>query len=352
MNISETEPTPAVQAFVDNTAGAPDAPVANDDHLTIPPSKNVEQSPHRPNRREFLWLAAVFAAGLGSGYVLRGWPAPESVTSAAGTKPADPTATVATPIAQIALPDEFTLAVAYGDIGPQLLEAGAIDYDRFVQVYQKAGQPLAPAQLAILTKGSDRPIVFNRDTAYFLLNFFWAAGLVNQNPILTEGPMMQDGAAQIGNFASTGGWTLATKPITELYAGTPIITLTPAQQAHLEEVAAGVYRPCCNNPTSFPDCNHGMAMLGLLELMASQDVSVKEMFEAAKYVNAFWFPQQTRQITLAFQHAKGENFAEADARKFVGPGLSSASGIQAVHQWLAENDLLEQIPNSGNRCGV
>ena len=77
----------------------------------------------------------------------------------------------------------------------------------------------------------------------------------------------------MGGFASTGGWTLGVKKATELYASTKIMSLTDEQQARLLEVASQVYRPCCNNPTHFPDCNHGMAMLGLLELMASQDAS-------------------------------------------------------------------------------
>ena len=38
----------------------------------------------------------------------------------------------------------------------------------------------------------------------------------------------------------------------------------------VEEIAGNIYRPCCGNSTAFPDCNHGMAMLGLIELMVSQ----------------------------------------------------------------------------------
>ena len=87
------------------------------------------------------------------------------------------------------------------------------------------------------------------------------------------------------------------------------------------------YRPCCNNPTAFPDCNHGMAMLGLLELMASQEASVDEMFEAVKYVNAFWFPQQTVEVALLFKNVKGQDFVGADAREFVGPNFFSAGGF-------------------------
>ena len=67
----------------------------------------------------------------------------------------------------------------------------------------------------------------------------------------------------------------------ELYSSAAIAQLTAEQQARLEEVAKGAFRPCCGNGTHFPDCNHGMALLGLLELMASQDASVDEMFLAA-----------------------------------------------------------------------
>jgi hypothetical protein len=42
-----------------------------------------------------------------------------------------------------------------------------------------------------------------------------------------------------------------------------------------------------------------MAMLGLLQLMASQD----EMFETAKYFNAFWYPSQTFEIATFYKEA-------------------------------------------------
>jgi len=319
------------------------------------------------SRREFLGLAAAFAAGLGGGYFLRelaaivptnAATATETVEQATGTtvetteETADPNADNVAVVDQLNLPTEYLFPVSFGDIGPQLLAAGAIDYGGFVQTYDQAGQPLTQEQLAILSAGSDQPVVINRENAYFLLNFFWAFGLTNKNPLLEEGPMRQYNQGNIEGFASTSGWTLATKPIPELYASTSMVSLTPEQQTRLEEVSSSVYRPCCNNPTSFPDCNHGMAMLSLLELMAAEDTTIDEMFTAAKYVNAFWFPQQTMEMALVFKHATEQDFAGVDARKFVGPNFSSASGFQGVHQWLAENNLLEQIPNSGNSCGV
>lgn len=324
-----------------------------------------------------------FALGLGSGYLIRGhFPAGQATEAAASIDsgqeaaqaddqvPADTaskaaatatndTSTQAAVASQqesaanvVSLPTSYTLPTTFGDIGPQLLAAGAIDYERFIQLYQQAGQPLTEEQLQILTKGSDAPVTISRENAYFLLNFFWAFGLTNKNPILEEGAMMQYSQGEIGRFASTGGWTIGAKPATGLYSTVPIVTLTPEQQARLEEVATAVYRPCCNNPTAFPDCNHGMAMLGLLELMASQGASTDEMFEAAKYVNAFWFPQQALEQATFFKATQGLDFAAIDAREIVGPKFSSASGFRQLHQALAENGLLPQAPGGRNNCGV
>ena len=309
------------------------------------------------HRRISVWpIFAVFAfvAGLGGGYLLWGRDATRVNPGSAQANPAlrDDSLASASPTSQVNLPEAYALPIKLGKIGPQLVAAGAVDYSRFVQVYQQAGQPLPEKQLKILSQGSDDPVTIDKENAHFLLNFFWALGLTNQNPILTQGPMMQNGRDQIGQFASTGGWTIASRPVTELYASTPIVTLTPEQQARLEEVAARVFRPCCNNPTAFPDCNHGMAMLGLLELMAAQGATTDEMFTAAKYVNAFWFPQQTLELATFFKATKGLDFAQVDARQVVGPDFSSAAGSRAVHQWLADNGLLEQTPNNGNRCGV
>jgi hypothetical protein len=305
------------------------------------------------SRSVILSLLVAFALGLGSGYLFWGrFPVGSVKIPNEASASSEPALESAAPVNQLSLPNDYTLPVSFGDIGPQLVAAGAIDYDSFVQVYEQAGQPLTEDQLTILADGSDEPIVINQENAYFLLNFFWAFGLTNQNTLLEEGPMMQYGEGEIGRFASTGGWTIGTKPVTELYSSTPIITLTSEQQARLEEVAAGVYRPCCNNPTAFPDCNHGMAMLGVLELMASQDATVEEMFTAAKYINAFWFPQQTLEIALVFKHAKGLDFTEADGREFVSVNFSSGTGFRAVHQWLVTQGKLEQIPNRGNSCGV
>lgn len=255
-------------------------------------------------------------------------------------------------VQQVNPPQGYKLPASYGNLGPLLLQGGAIDYDKFAAVFQGSGDPLTPAQVEIVKRGSDEPIVITADNAHFLLNFFWAVGLANKNTILTQGPMVQNGEGKIENFASTGGWTLASKPVKELYASMDLISLTAEQQARVAEVAAAVYRPCCGNPTLFPDCNHGMAMLGLLELMASQDASIDQMFAAAKYVNAYWFPQQALE-TAIFLKANGDvNFAQADARVVTGEQFSSAAGSGQLHAMLKSEGLLPAAPDNGGGCGT
>jgi hypothetical protein len=95
-----------------------------------------------------------------------------------------------------------------------------------------------------------------------------------------------------------------------------------------------------------------MAMLGLLELMASQDATADEMFATAKYVTAFWYPQQLLEVATLFKATQHVDFARADARQVVSNKYSSGTGFQTVHQWLASNGLLEQAPSSGGSCGV
>ncbi|MBI3960893.1 MAG: hypothetical protein HY328_18945 [Chloroflexi bacterium] len=310
-------------------------------------------------RRDVILAPFTFLAGLGAGYLLwQSRPAqsqqPAVVAPVVIAEPvsAVPTATPVTAPTPVRLPDSYALPVVFGDIGPRLIAAGAIDLPRFLQVYQQAGQPLTSAQQASLTEGSDAQIVITQENAYFLQNFFWAVGLTNQNAVLTEGSMAGNSAGRIDRFASTGGWTLTTKPVTELYASVPLVSLTPEQQTRLEETASAVYRPCCDNPTTFPDCNHGMAMLGLLELMAAQDASADDLIEAAKFANAFWFPQQMHEVATLLRVTEGIGYADADARLIVSSNYASSSGFQSIHRWLVDSGNLGQSDSDGNNCGV
>ncbi len=319
------------------------------DSLSTDQKERADRPKQRMNTR--LWALVTLIAFLGGsfgGYFtgVHAHEADMENQAAAGQ------AKVAELARQVNPPDGYSVNVSFGEIGPQMLAAGAFRLDDFIQVYQQAGQPLNEEQLQIVRDGSPATVTFTRENAYFLLNFFWALGLTNKNPVLDEGPMVQNGREQAVNFASTGGWSLAARPVAELYSSTEIIKLTAEQQQRLEEVTQGVYRPCCDNPTHFPDCNHGMAMLGLLTLMAANDASVEEMFTAAKYANAYWYPSQTLELAQYFHAKEKVDFAEANSRELVGLNFSSISGFRNVHQYLADNGLLQQAPGGGNGCGV
>lgn len=295
-------------------------------------------------------LVGLFALTLGAVMLL----AAQATRSATGPTDANSAvaAVAAAPGEVISLPEQYELPVRWGDLGPQLIAAGAIDAERFVQLYADSGQALSAEQERVLREGSDEPIVINFENARFVLNFFWALGLVNENVLLTEGPMVEHSGGNIGGYASTGGWSLGSRPATALYASQALVALTVEQQARLEDVANNVYRPCCDNHTGFPDCNHGMAMLGILELLASQDASTDEMFAAAKAINGFWFPQQSLHAAAFFKATMNLDYADTDPRMATGPDVFSGSGSQRVHQWLAENDLLPAPEGGSNSCGV
>jgi hypothetical protein len=296
---------------------------------------------------------AAFSGGLLVSYVAWGITLPE--TPRPGVAPADrPPAGASIDLValreQITPPDGYRLGVRYGSLGPSLLEAGVVDYDAFAGIYEQAGMPLTEDQVDVLTRGSDAEIVITPENAHFLLNFFWAVGLANHNSILADGDMVRYGDGNIERFASTGGWTLGSKPVSDIFASLDLIQLTAEQQKRVEEVAAAVYRPCCDNPTSFPDCNHGMAMLGLLELMASQDAGTDAMFEAARYVNAYWFPQQALEVAVYLSATADLDFARVDPRMLTGAALSSGSGFSAVHESLGVTGLMPQAAGGSGNC--
>ena len=246
----------------------------------------------------------------------------------------------------------YSFNVSFGNIGPKLLEIGAIDFEKMKKLYKDSGAPLTQEQIKILTEGSPEKIKITSENSYFLLNFFWALGLTNKNPVLDEGPISKYGKDKIGNFASTGGWTLGKKKAAELFSSFEIIKLNSEQQKILEDFAYNSFRPCCSNPTGFPDCNHGMAALALGELMVSQGATADEIFEAFKYFNSFWFPQTYFDIATYFQVKEEKDWSQVDNRLVAGADYSTPQGWQRVRQWLSSNGYLEEAPSSGGGCGV
>lgn len=244
----------------------------------------------------------------------------------------------------------YELNIEYGDLGPRMLSMGVIDLEKFTNLYQGRGG-MGKDETEILTRGSKKRIKITRENSGFLLNFFWAAGLANKTRILTEGQMQSYGGNP-GNFASTGGWTLSLEESMNYYSKSELFKLTESQEQLVEKVASGIFRPCCDNSTAFPDCNHGMALLGVLELMASNGASEAQMFEAAKYFNAFWFPTNYYDLAKYFKLKDGTDFDKVSAATILGKDYSSAIGYYNIKKWLEEKEGKVQQEEGGASCGV
>ncbi|MBI4094100.1 hypothetical protein HY417_04000, partial [Candidatus Kaiserbacteria bacterium] len=215
---------------------------------------------------------------------------------------------------QVMPSDGVELPVVWGDLGRQLVDSGAIDREKWMELYRER----TDEEERLLDGSSQEKLRITRENASYLLNLFWAFGLANANPILEDKTeMMNPQFGGAGGFASTGGWTLSDGDSMNHYGMHALVQLTKEQQALVDRISRGVYRPCCDNSTHFPDCNHGMAMLGLLELMASQGASEEEMWDAALAVNSYWFPDTYETIAL-YKKQKGIEWSDVDPREVLG----------------------------------
>lgn len=241
----------------------------------------------------------------------------------------------------------YELNATYSDLGLKMIGMGVIDLDKF----KTAGEQLSDEELNILTKSSNAKIKITRENSHFLLNFFWAVGLANNTKILTDGEMQKYGGNP-GNFASTGGWTLSKDSSMNYYSKSDLIKLTTDQENLVQKVASNIYRPCCDNSTAFPDCNHGMALLGVLEILAANGASEKQMYDSAKYINAYWFPSNYYDLAKYFKDKEGKDFSQIDVKTILGKDYSSASGYGAIKKWLDTKNGVEQNTGQGSSCGV
>ncbi len=256
-------------------------------------------------------------------------------------------ATIQTNLQESVVPSSgVTLPITWGDLGVKLVKAGVIDLDKIDALYKDRGG--FPAEYRkMLEKNSDERIVITNANSGYLLNLFWALGLANTNPILDSGEMTNKAYGGAGNFASTGGWVMAVGNPMDHYSGHSLITLTPEQQTLVDKVSKGIYRPCCNNSTHFPDCNHGMAMLGLLELMASQGVNERDMWKTALAVNSYWFTDTY--LTIAtYMKNKGVDWKDVNPQEILGINYSSASGYAKI----ASQVVKPEQQRGGSSCGV
>ena len=252
-----------------------------------------------------------------------------------------------TSLEELVLPSAgVVLPIEWDDLGAKLVSVGAIDADKLRAIY--LGRGGFSNEFEVLLSGKSMGnLKIDSTNAPYLLNLFWALGLASKNPILDDGEMMDPDYGGAGNFASTGGWTLANGDAMDHYSMHKFFNLSGEQQALVEKISSGIYRPCCNNSVHFPDCNHGMAMLGLLELMASQGASEDEMWDTALVVNSYWFPSVY--LTIAeYKQERGTAWGDVKPEDVLGLEYSSSSGFRNI----SSQSRVPTDGQGGGGCGV
>ena len=241
------------------------------------------------------------------------------------------------------LPNEVVIPVWWNDAGRKLASTGVIDVGKFEKLFEQRGG-IHEETKKLLYESGITEIKINEENAGQILNLLWAFGLANKNRVLEEGPMTEYDTSK---FASTGGWSLADGNPMSHYSKHDFVNLDESKQELVERVAKGIYRPCCGNHTYFPDCNHGMAMLGLLELMADRGLTESQMYEFALKVNSYWFPDTYLTIAKFMKEKRGIDWSDVDPKEVLGNDYSSAVAYRQIRAEIEPVQI-----SAGGSCGV
>jgi cytochrome c-type biogenesis protein CcmH/NrfF len=248
--------------------------------------------------------------------------------------------------AQVLSEEGIEIPIKWGDLGKRLVEIGVIDEEKFVSLFRSG--PISGTDNVyeeILAGEYDGNIVLTQENSRFVLNTLWALGLAQRSQVLDD---MKEEYPQVANLAATGGWTIGKANAMEYYGNHDLVDLTSEQQVLVKQITENIYRPCCNNHTAFADCNHGMAMLGLVELMVANGNSEEEIYDVALAVNTTWFPDTYLTIAKYMEKERGLAWEEVDSKEALGAEFSSGSGFRKV---LAQVEPV-QSSGSGGGCGV
>lgn len=227
----------------------------------------------------------------------------------------------------------FKTGLDLQDFPQKLIETGTIDLEK----YQNLVGNLS------VEKGE---IVITPDNNQTFLNLFWGLGLAQENQYLVELKALKE-RGQLENLASVGGWIVAKGSASDHFSKHNILNLTLDQQKKVAEIAATIYRPCCGNSARFADCNHGMAMLGVLSLGVAQGLSDDELYNLALKFNSVWFPDQYNQLADYFLLIEKKKLSEVDPRVALSAKFSSAQGFaQNVARPLATLNLSSSNSNA------
>jgi hypothetical protein len=206
----------------------------------------------------------------------------------------------------------YQTKLVLGDIVPRMVAHGIIDMAKIEALYKERGG-IPPELRQVLTLATDTPLLVTRENAGWLVNILWPLGLSNRMAINKRSPIA---GKDLASFASTGGWELGKKKNGASYFNRDrLIPLTREQERRVWRIAAGTYRPCCDNSTFFQDCNHGSAALAIMQLGVAQGLSDDEIYRTLLVFNSYWFGPSYLETALYFNVVKGVDWSDIDPRR-------------------------------------
>ncbi len=219
----------------------------------------------------------------------------------------------------------FKISAKWGDVVKKMVDTGALDPVKLENILTKRyGQEMDPEWKAIL-QGKDSNLEINAKNSVFMMYVLWILAKHNDNKILHDSP-----------FADSFGQDYDIGAGKQGYGDIKLLTLTPEQQEVAKKVAENSYRPCCGQTAARPDCSHGYSALGLIQLMASQGFSEKEIFDAFIKFNSFWYPANYIQTALYFKVSEKQDWEQVDKQLIAGEQFSSIRGAQQVKKALQD----------------
>lgn len=230
-------------------------------------------------------------------------------------------AKLATDVYEQVVPEKgIDTGVTFGEAIQKVIAADALDPEKL----RAQRHPLPHWVERLLTDPSEEPIVFTRDRAPYLVNLLWPIGLSNRAVFNSESPINTD---HLSGFASIGGWTLGRAPNGSAYFdAVDAVPLTDGQAFLALAIATNTFRPCCDNNTFFQDCNHGSAVLGLIELAVAQGMTADAVYQLALAANSYWFPEQYARTAQYFSRLQNRSWTRISSPLVLSATLSSLSG--------------------------
>jgi len=241
-------------------------------------------------------------------------------------------------------------AVSFGDSIQRLVAAGAIDPEKFRSL-DTVQESLEWVE-RLFAAPSAEPILLSAATAPSLLNLLWPLGLATKATFNERSPL---NGVRLPSFASTAGWLLGRESNGYVYFNkVETLRLTEEQEKSVLDVATNTFRPCCDNSTYFQDCNHGSALLGLIELAASQNATTDELYHIALAANSYWFPTYYDKMALYLALFENQSWTGTPPQTILGARFSSQSGwLRNVNIPLQSANFLPGVGGMGQgTCAV